>query len=213
MTRKKYYADWDEEPRRDPKFPNVASDIENQKDDLMNRIDYLISILEMVRNTQKYSLKSFPAEFVFSLLKEIMVFSTYFFSEEHHDIWARNPSFRIVYRTTTFHGIDGNRQIDTGLPENQSFVNRKIQTRKELILNEFFGDLTQDLIELERAYFNNTLSAFFSERHFFGHRSEKTLVQPQRSIQREIFDKRIFYLRRRVKKLEKQRPSKGRRHD
>lgn len=215
---KRYKADWDEEPRHNYEvdYPSPPSSDEYRKDDWMNRVDYLISILNKVKNTQMYSFQSYPAELVFSMLKEIHLFVLYFFSIEHRDILARNPSLRIIYRKSIFHGFDGNRYIDTGLPESQRIVTKRPQLRKELILKEYFGDFLQDLIELEKAYFNNKLSAFFSERRNFGsNRPEKTLVQPQKPIREKTLDRQVFYLRRQIRLLKKQlaqqRPSKTRR--
>jgi hypothetical protein len=160
-------------------------------------VDYLTDVLNIVKNIHSYSVSPPPAEVVFALVKEVLLYARFFFGFEHRDILARNPSLKIVYRKTLFKGPEGYREIDTGLPESIRH-SRRILLRNEPFVEDYFGDVLQDLIELEQSYLKDRLDTFFNERRSTVKGPGRTLVQSQKSFRRKA-DSRFFYLRRQLR--------------
>lgn len=171
----------------------------HRQDELLNRVNELRKFLLLVQNTQKFSISPPPAELVFSILKEVITFSYRFFGVEHRDILRRNPSLRIVYRKSLFHGADGKREIDTGLPISIK-SSQKVLTRIETRISDYLGDFLEEIIELEDSYFKNKVTTFFNERTTKYNRTKSNLVRPLNTIQRRISDSQVFYLKRQLRK-------------
>lgn len=157
MTNKKLSAwTWDNYHKLFSTFYDV------DPNDLRSYIDDLKGLIDSVGRV--FSFRSPPAELVFATLKEVLLYARHFFSDEHTDIIRRNPNIRIVYEPTMFHGIEGTTEIDTGLPTNRGTGVTSPQPRNEPFLEEYFGDLLQEVIELQKAYFKK--KPFFFEKYY-----------------------------------------------
>lgn len=207
MTRKKDFPvwTWDNYHKLFVEFYDVPpSDLRAYIEDLKGLLDSVARV---------FSFRSPPAELVFATLKEVLLYAKHFFSGEHTDILRRNPNIRVVYEPTMFHGIEGTTEIDTGLPTNRG-ERFPSQPRNEPFLEEYFGDLLQEVIELQKAYFKK--KPFFFEKYydFLIERAKETVPKPGSPTSVEQFSeikslrRQAAYWQRRYHSVARKRPSK-----
>lgn len=145
-------------------LPNWRFDNWSNKEpeELLDQLEDLINLLRLGRKIMNLSSFSDPSgEVIFTLLKELSLYASSLFGREHRNILRRNPELKLFYAPTIFHTLEGKRSIDTGLP--RSIKIEKHPTKfliAEEFLQEYFMDLTQEFIELEKAYINQKLSHF-----------------------------------------------------
>lgn len=175
-----------------------------------SRISELISILKIARSTSNMS--PLPSEVVFLLLKDLIAFAISHFGSEHRDIRVRNPELRIVYRPTMFHSLEGTREIDTGLPKSIKRFARTPQTHlRNEMLEEFFTNILQDIIDVQDIYLKKGISLDFEKlielletrRRKPAIRRPDSSVELISSLRKEIRNQKatIFYLRRKITRV------------